>query len=146
MFTSDEAKRIQINIVRQLLFALFCALFGAIYEIFSHEVYSYFMIYAFAIPLVFAVLPLSVCLLKGRRTPDPTARLLWNFGTVTLTVGCIFRGILEIYGTTNRLLWGYRIAAAILFIGALISQRRAGKKEADAASASFKEYMDHAGF
>ena len=29
-----------------------CAVFGLIYEIFSHEVYSFYMIYAFLIPLV----------------------------------------------------------------------------------------------
>lgn len=32
--------------------ALFCALFGAVYELFSHSVFSYYMLYAFMIPLV----------------------------------------------------------------------------------------------
>ena len=31
-----------------LLSTVICALFGAVYELFSHEVYSYYMIYAFA--------------------------------------------------------------------------------------------------
>ena len=34
-----------------MIFAIFIAVFGAIYEKFSHEVYSYYMIYAFMIPL-----------------------------------------------------------------------------------------------
>ena len=32
--------------------ALFCALFGAVYGLFSHSVFSYYMLYAFMIPLV----------------------------------------------------------------------------------------------
>ena len=32
--------------------ALFCALFGAVYELFSHSVFSYYMLYAFMIPPV----------------------------------------------------------------------------------------------
>ena len=36
--------------------ALFCALFGAVYELFSHSVFSYYMLYAFMIPLVGGVI------------------------------------------------------------------------------------------
>jgi aspartyl/asparaginyl-tRNA synthetase len=40
---------------------------------------------------------------------------LANYAEVAaLTVGCIFRGILEIYGTTNRLITVYPVAAAAL--------------------------------
>ena len=31
-----------------------------------------------------------------------------------LTVGCIFQGILEIYGTTNKMIAVYPVAAAVL--------------------------------
>lgn len=40
-----------------LAVTLVCAAFGAVYEIFSHGVYSYFMLYAFAFPLCGGVLP-----------------------------------------------------------------------------------------
>lgn len=35
-----------------LLIVIFCSLFGAVYELYSHEVYSFYMIYAFAFPLI----------------------------------------------------------------------------------------------
>lgn len=40
-----------------LFLTLFCILFGAIYEVFSHGVFSYFMLYAFVVPLVGGVIP-----------------------------------------------------------------------------------------
>jgi uncharacterized membrane-anchored protein len=38
-----------------LLFSLFCALFGGVYEFFANGVMSFRMVYAFAIPLVGAI-------------------------------------------------------------------------------------------
>ena len=54
MYISDieaAAKRASRTAFVYLLVSLFCALFGAVYEVFSHEVYSFYMIYAFAFPL-----------------------------------------------------------------------------------------------
>ena len=42
-----------------LLLALVLALFGAVYEVFSHGVYSYYMLYAFAFPLAGGALPFT---------------------------------------------------------------------------------------
>ena len=105
---------------------VFLALFGAIYEVFSHEVYSYYMIYAFALPLVLGVLPSALLLFRGK-LPPRAAALLWNYGIAALSVGCVFRGVLEIYGTTNSLRVIYPIAGAALLTAALIvwlSKRR----------------------
>ncbi len=100
----------------QLLFAFFCGLFGAVYEIFSHEVYSYFMIYAFAIPLIFGVIiPFVLLRFTGMRVTGH-ALVVLNMAIVTLTVGCIFRGVLDIYGTTNRMIIVYPSVSAILFV------------------------------
>lgn len=105
-----------------LLAALACALFGAVYECFSHGVYSYFMLYAFAFPLVGGTLPfLGLHLLRPDCCPGPLAQQLYHCGIATLTVGSILRGILEIYGTTNTLasyFWpmGLLLTLAGLFI------------------------------
>ena len=115
LFISDEMVPALKNILAQLCFALFCALFGAIYECFSHEVYSYYMIYAFAIPLVLAVLPLLVIVVRGKGIPHRAFLKLWNYGTITLTVGCLLKGILDIYGTTNRLLFIYPVVSMTLY-------------------------------
>ena len=50
--------------------AAFCGLFSAIYEYFSHGVYSAWMIFLFAWPLVGGVLPYAVVVLVGRRHGD----------------------------------------------------------------------------
>ena len=87
-----------------LLISLFCALFGAVYEMYSHGVYSFYMIYAFAFPLAGGTLPFSVfSLLHNPKYPGAVSRNLYHSGIATVTVGCIVRGVLDIYGTTNRL-------------------------------------------
>ena len=171
--------------------ALLCAFFGAVYERFSHEVYSYSMIYAFAVPLGLGALPLMLCGLLAKREsrrqedvpadrdvssyrymygdregsvkteeseqvqnadmlyryvpadravppvkdgpagdadrprifrlPGDFSLRMWNSGVAALTVGCIFRGVLEIYGTTNRLIAVYPAAAVILLAAGLVS-------------------------
>lgn len=93
------------------------ALFGAIYEHFGHGVYSYFMLYAFLIPLLFGALPLMYI----RKKLPERALVLYHCALGTLTVGSIFQGVLEIYGTTNRMIWVYPVAAGLLLIAAVIS-------------------------
>ena len=106
--------------LRQLYAALFFALLGAIYERFSHEVYSYYMIYAFALPLVLGVLPYALFALRGRALPDRMALCFWDSGILTLTVGSVFKGVLDIYGTTNWL-WGvYPVAGAVLLLSGIV--------------------------
>ena len=107
--------------------AVFLALFGAIYERFSHEVYSYFMLYAFALPLVLGALPYAVLLGRGQ-VINRSMLNLWDGAILTLAVGSVMRGVLDIYGTTNRLMAGYPIAAAALAVVAcaagLMSRQR----------------------
>ena len=98
----------------------FLALFGAIYEVFSHEVYSYFMLYAFAIPLLMGVLPYAILLLK-EKYPDSRFLNLWNTAIATFSVGSIFAGVLAIYGTTNSLIIVYPIAGMILVLASFAS-------------------------
>lgn len=104
-----------------LLISLFCAIFGIIYEAFSHEVYSFYMIYAFLFPLVGGTLPfLAISLFRFRKYPESTAGYPYHSGIATLTVGSIVCGVLDIYGTTNLLTqWYWRIGALLLFIGIL---------------------------
>lgn len=112
-----------------LVAAIICAVFGHIYELFSHEVYSFYMIYAFLLPLVpgafLNMVIVRSAVRKEKRTrikeedaaiffPGKLTRYAWNSGIATLTVGCIFQGVLEIYGTTNKLIVVYPIAAAVL--------------------------------
>jgi hypothetical protein len=98
---------------------LFCALFGAVYELFGHGVYSYGMLYAFAFPLVLGVTPLLLFTMLRLPYPNRFARGVYHAGIATLTVGSLVTGALEIYGTTNPLTLVYWIVgAALAAIGA----------------------------
>ena len=119
MYTSD-GKIWEKQAVKQLGWVLFFGLLGAVYERFSHEVYSYYMIYGFAVPLVLGVLPYGLLALGEHRLPGEMALRFWNCGIITLTLGCIFRGVLDIYGTTNRLLIVYPAAGALLLAAGIV--------------------------
>ena len=82
---------------------------------YSHGVYSFYMIYAFVFPLVGGTLPFSVfTLLRKPKYPGAVSRNLYHSGIATVTVGCIVRGVLDIYGTTNRLAGIYWYAGVSL--------------------------------
>ena len=103
-----------------LLISRFCALFGAVYEYFSQGVYSYYMLYAFAFPLVGGVLPFAALAMSGGHLPGRLARNLYHSGIAALTVGSILEGVLEIYGTTNQLTAVYWIVGMFFVITGVI--------------------------
>ena len=115
--------------------SIFCAVFAAIYEFFSHGVYSKLMIFAFLIPLAGVVIPytflMAWCyrrnsdLWRIRRTgilPDTFTLRLYQSSILTFTLGSIFLGMLEIYGTTNRLSKFYWIAGGLLLVFACLRE------------------------
>lgn len=105
---------------RYLLVTILCALLGAVYELFSHGVYAYGMLYAFAFPLLGGVLPSLLLIRRNGKLPSPTARQLWRFGISALTVGSFFSGALTIYGTSSRLTTIYWLSGgACLLLSAL---------------------------
>lgn len=98
-----------------LAVSLFCALFAAVYEMFSHGVYSFYMLFAFAFPLIGGSLVFGI--LSFLNIKNPRSRLagkLYNSGIAALTVGSIVKGILDIYGTTNKLVGIYRHLGVLL--------------------------------
>lgn len=100
---------------------VFTALFGGVYEYFGHGVYSYYMLYAFAVPLVLGVLPNLVFAVRGTPRPHKAAYNLYNSGTATLTAGSIFNGVLEIYGTTNKLVYVYLYVGLVLLLAGVFA-------------------------
>ena len=45
----------------------------------------------------------------------------WGSGIAAMTAGSIFRGVLEIYGTTNKLVIVYPVAGTVLMTFGLVS-------------------------
>ena len=104
-----------------LLASLCCILFGAVYELFSHGVYSCFMVYGFLFPLVGGALPFFVLAFRGMPPPSGLSRGLHHAGIAALTAGSLFEGALDIYGTTNRLVSVYWVLGALFVLaGALL--------------------------
>lgn len=119
MSTSEHSfQKTGITAFIYLLTAGFCALFGGVYEQFSHGVYSTDMIYAFAYPLAGGAIPfLALALLH--RSPGGY-QVLYHCGIATLTLSSILRGVLEIYGTANRLTSLYPLAGwSLVALGVL---------------------------
>lgn len=103
----------------ELYFSAACAIFGAIYETFSFGVFSFFMIYAFSVPLAAAIL-LFIIHKKNKEVPLRFVNLL-HMTSVTSVLGFIATGVVEIYGSVNHLLIVYPFLGAALFVAALIS-------------------------
>ena len=106
---------------RYLLVTILCAVLGVVYELFSHGVYAYGMLYAFAFPLLGGVLPALVLQLRGVRLPSEASLLLWHFGISALTVGSFFSGALSIYGTSSRLTSVYWIMGGVCLLFSLLT-------------------------
>ena len=128
MYTSDinrqknqeirpERRPLAKNGYLYLIFTGFCLLFGIIYEHFSHDVTSPYMTRAFLIPLVCGALPSLALSLARLPLPTKSSSRFWHFGIITLTIGSLVRGILDIYGTTNQKVTLYLIAG-IVFLAA----------------------------
>ena len=108
-----------------LLATAFTALFGGVYEVFSHGVWSGWMVYAFALPLGLGALPFGWLSLQRKPLPRSWVCRLHHAGVATLTVGSVMQGVLVIYGTTNRLIMVYWAAGlALLLLAQLIRLAR----------------------
>ena len=104
-----------------LLAALFTAVLGHVYEHFSHGVYARGMFWAFLIPLMGgAAVYRVIALLKPRVIPSGMAAAMYHSGIATLTVGSLFKGALDIYGTGSGLVIVYWIAGAALTVAGAV--------------------------
>ena len=108
------------HLVFNIAAALFLLAFGYIYESFSHGVHSPFMTYAFTVPLL-AGAGVYAVLLAAKKYPARATVLLWNSCIAAFSVGSVFKGVLDIYGTTNSLIFVYPAAGGALLLAALVS-------------------------
>lgn len=119
MYTSDrERNRLRRHGKVLLWSAAGVAAFGAVYEHFSFGVWSYWMVYAFAPALLAGLWLLELS--DGRTLPGRLFTRLLELGVWTATLGALSAGIVEIYGTENRLLIAYPIAAGVLLSAAVV--------------------------
>ena len=76
-----------------LLVTIAVAALGGTYELFSHGVWSVFMVYAFVFPLVLGAIPFFWLTLKRHPLPRMWVCRLHHAGVATLTVGSVMRPV-----------------------------------------------------
>lgn len=96
-----QKRQFRNRIRKNTILVAFCVIFAAIYEYFSHQVYSMYMIGAFLFPVVLGIVP-DIIREKTHRKVSTLALTLQQCGIYTLVIGSIFCGVLDIYGTTNQ--------------------------------------------
>ena len=124
------------------LTTVFVFVFAKIYGIFSHGVSSAFMSYAFLLPLTLIFLPKFINLCTGNRLWNGSleteegekklflsslASFLWKSGVSVLTVGSLYKGVLDIYGTSGSFEWVYLVVGIVALAAGGISALLAKK-------------------
>ncbi|MEA5055179.1 MAG: hypothetical protein VB093_17295 [Propionicimonas sp.] len=123
--SGNQRSRDSRTALTYLAVAAFCGVFAAVYEHFSHGVYSAWMVLLFAWPLLAGAVPYAIAALLTRHASVPVgrgrdwARLCHHAAIATATIGACLSGVLEIYGTTSDWLAWYWAAAAVLATTAL---------------------------
>ena len=119
MFTSEKNRK---TVLKELILYIgitaFIALFGFVYEQFSHGVNSNYMWFAWVWVLGFGVIPyLALYFLPIKRVPGMLTECIYNLGVAVLTTRSIFLGVLQIYGKTNsKMVVVYTILAIVLLV------------------------------
>lgn len=124
------------------LTTVFVFVFAKIYGIFSHGVSPAFMSYAFLLPLSLIFLPKLLNLCTGNRLWNGSleteegekklflsslASFLWKSGVAVLTVGSLYKGVLDIYGTSGSFEWVYLVVGIVTLAAGGISALLAKK-------------------
>ena len=112
---------IKKQISKYFILSLIFLFFGFIYEQFSHNIYSSYMIYAFLFPLIMGtIIYIIIDKTKINDLLNPQAMSFYNSSILTFSLGSIIQGVLDIYGTTNKLVFYYLIVGIILLMISLI--------------------------
>ena len=103
--------------------ALFCVVFTFIYERFSHNAVSTHMRCMFLMPLLGVALPAVIGYLTPLHPfPGRVAFNLWNSAMAVWTVGCLFRGIVNISGRYTSLDHPYMVAGWVFIALAVMAE------------------------
>ncbi len=97
----------------------FIALFGFVYEQFSHNVHTFYMWFAWIWVLGFGFIPyLLFYLLPIKRVPGLVSESVYNFGVAMITFRSIYKGVIIIYNTTgDDMIIAYTIISIVSLVG-----------------------------
>lgn len=113
MYTLDIKKN---NIV-YLIVSIICGIFSYVYEMFSHEVYSPYMILPGVVTFILGIVLTTLI----RKIHNKWSYRFYNSSVACLVVGMYIKGVLDIYGTTNDLLDIYFMVSMMFLILCIVS-------------------------
>ena len=99
----------------------FTMLFSGVYEIFSHQVMSWWMLLAAGPFLAGGIVWLILYILGLFATPCRPFQICFMMTAVVCTLGMVVRGVLEIYGTWSGLVHSYDVLFGLFFAGSVLS-------------------------
>ncbi|MBE6040732.1 MAG: hypothetical protein E7219_07215 [Clostridiales bacterium] len=124
LFTSGTDRNLKIGL-RYLAASAAVAAMGLIYELFSHGVFSAYMVFAFVVPLLAGAAPNLLAAFTSDKKETAYAGSagagLQLAAVATLTAGSLMQGVLDIYGTTNHLMVIYPVAGIAFLAAALLT-------------------------
>lgn len=92
----------KIRIIRYGCITLFCLVVFLVYNIFSHGVYSNYMTFLFAWPLLLGLVPsILIAFIPALREPSHLTKAIYHAGLASVTVSSLLRGIFDIAGTAS---------------------------------------------
>ena len=123
--------------IAYLSITAFIALFGCVYEQFSHNVHTFYMWFAWIWVLGFGFVPyLLLYLLPIKQMPGYLTECVYNFGVAMITFRSIYKGVIIIYNTTgDDMIMAYTVLAIIglasglvlYIIGLLLNKKQESK-------------------
>ena len=123
MFTSEKNKKKLLAIVLVYVgITAFIALFGAVYEQFSHNAHTPYMWFAWVWVLGFGLVPhLILYFAPINRIPGILSGSVYNFGVAMITTRSLYIGVVTIANQPNEV-WAntYLIISLIFLVGGVV--------------------------
>lgn len=107
---------IKKKIKKYIILSIIIFIFSLIYEFFSHGVYSNYMLLAFLFSLLGGAVIYSIIFLNNKNIISEKGMNIYDMSLITIMIGSIIKGVLEIYGTTNSLIIVYWIVGIVLLL------------------------------
>ena len=123
MFISESNKKQRLTkLLVYIGITAFIALFGAVYEQYSHNVHTFYMWFAWIWVLGFGIVPYALLyFLPIKWVPGTLTESIYNLGVAMLTVRSIYKGVIIIYNTTgDNMVLAYTIVAIVCLVGGLL--------------------------
>ncbi len=118
LFLSDTKKIYFKTAIIYLIFGVITFIFSIVYSLFSHEVYSDYLTFAFLYPLIGGMV--IYLLLSKFNSFKKWPYNFYNAGIATITMGSILAGINEIAGADTLYFMWFYLGGVIFIVLALI--------------------------